>query len=133
MSRSLLLSAVLCLVLALPQPVPAFDTPGCGGNWSGSQTCSMVFVGAPLSVFATATTSEAARVRVWISPAGSPEVPLWECSAQGSGSATCGTETPDDGIENLGFPPGTRPRLQCNVSGRSSGTYFCGSGTSEGS
>lgn len=129
MSRSATLSILALLLAVAPLPARAFNGPGCGGNWSGSKSCVLTFTGEPLTVFGTALVSSGnANLRVWLSPGGSPEVPLLECAASGGNAVTCGDQIgpEDERIPNV--PSQVRLTLQCNVSGRGSGTYSCTSG-----
>jgi len=128
--RRLSPSIVLALALSTASaPAPAFDQPGCGGSWSGSKNCRFLFEGFPITYRGDAIATNTARVRVWITVEGYPEVVLFSCEAQAKDLASCSGGFPDETtvLETPQQVP--RVRLRCFVEGAREGEYFCGSGT----
>lgn len=94
------LAASLGLLALAPMPtVRASDGAGCSRTWtsraSGSELCTFHANGTPIQISGTAsaaTASAATSIRVWVSPAGNPEIVLVACTGSGAGSASCGAE-----------------------------------------
>ncbi len=120
---------MVLMASALAQaPAQAVHDVGCGGAWTASAWCGFQPSGLPLTIFAESEVgSGIATLHVRISKATiAGEVVVFECSATGAGTstpkyATCGdTLGPDQGLYVQTVP------LECIVSGRGSGAYFCG-------
>lgn len=151
------LARVLMVLVVMPvlPPAPAssFDGPGCAMEWnqkhptkgyadaknSGAsglpglpKACTFSWNGTPLQISGDASHKNASAnvsIRVWVSPAGSPEVALAECSASDSGYVSCGTEITPIAIDARRpiTQGGTAISLQCNFSfvGNREGSAGC--------
>ena len=121
--RAALATAILMASIAAPMTGRAAHSVGCGGSWTTKKQCLFSPTRLPLQIFAeSATSSGQASMNVRISHVtNAGEVVLLECAASGSRFATCGDEMGPDASMLAQVLP-----LTCLVSGRGSGTYFCG-------
>lgn len=129
-----LVASVLGVVaaLAMNPSAQAYDGPGCAQRWnvpndpdrgpSGTVRCTILPAGTPIDLSGTASAATTfvgdASIRVWLSPSGSPEVVLAECTDSGDTNASCGTQLTAIVVDVRvsPFPGGTGPTLQCNMS-----------------
>lgn len=109
----------------------AADGAGCAMGWTSNlpaspEACTFRFNGTPIQIYgeASATSASAStEIRVWVSPAGSPEIPLLECTARGNGFSSCGAERTPIVVDARFWqlPGSVAATLQCNVSWRGNG------------
>jgi len=125
-------------------PAHAFDGPGCGGvwpppaypnpGWDMTNPCTFRAVGLPITVAGTtdAAANQDSSVRVWMSPAGRPDIVLLECSASGKGSRGCSRGLIDETTRSP-IPPQAYwsylVPLECHVAVSPKGTFFCQTGS----
>ena len=124
------LAALLVLACVTP-PARAGDTgAGCGSSsYSSNATCSLVFRGSPLTVFADATAGGTATVtvRLTIEELGDASPVILECTARASSYASCSKGLPDD-TTRADHGLLQQFHLRCTVSSNGTGQYRCVSG-----
>lgn len=132
--RIALACALMAAMTVVGGPARAFDGRGCGGLWTKKTTCYLVLKGSPLLVRGDSEATNAS-VHVFVTIDGYPELPpILECSATGSGFASCEKSFPSDTTkENLPDQLAAAfVRLDCNVEGAGSGQYYCLAGQEPG-
>ena len=129
-------AAVLFAVLGGSSPGGAFDGSGCptDPNWTGGKKCSFFVKGFPIVFHGAVTEAPVGSnsIRIWVTPAGNPEVVLWECRKTGLRYPSCDGGFPDSSTQTQDVPwpaAAAKPSLDCYVQGTGKGTYYCQSGS----
>lgn len=131
--RALLLLGAMLVAFMRPALSPAFDGAGCAKSWNepnsqgqylnmvspGSGKCTFLANGTPIQFSGEASalkTNQNVQIRVWVSPAGTPQTVLAECGKTDTGWVGCGGEFTLLAVDarRPALVPGSNVTLQCN-------------------